>query len=172
MSTNTPETPKTFTYNNHYNVNQRRHPGETRVPTTNRILRGIRNLTQQIGRRGSYLLFLALLDLIYAFGLNTQTVRSSGNPTTLFLASIMPLTIWSLIWTLVALTCLTHALQPRPKDMPAFYLAMALKIFWAVVFLAGWLLGSVERGYLSTAIWGAFALITLLISGWRENNER
>jgi nitrate reductase NapE component len=121
----------------------------------------------QIGRRGAFLLFLSVLDFIFAYGLAFPTARSAGNPTTMFLASILPLWAWGLAWALVGLSCLVFAF--RRKDRIGYAAAMSLKAFWAVLFLIGWLFAGVERGYLSTAIWGAFGFIVWLISGWQEN---
>jgi len=41
-------------------------------------------------------------------------------------------------------------------------------VLWALVFLLGWVFADVERGYLSTAIWGAFAAVLALIATWPE----
>lgn len=130
---------------------------------------GVQSLTQRTGRRGACLLFLAVLDLIYAYSLTTPTPRSLTNPTTLFLISIMPLGAWAFIWAFVGAVCLLFAF--RHDDHIAFGLGISLKAFWALVFFWGWIIHEVERGYLSTTIWGAFALFILVIAGWRENNE-
>jgi len=142
------------------------------VPTQRSgLIRGIRTIPAIIGRRGVCLLFLAILDIIYAYGLANPTPRSLTNPTTLFLIDIMPLVAWAVIWGTVGACCVIFAFQPRPRDIPAFVLAIGLKTFWALVFLGGQVVNRVERGYLSTTIWGAFALFILVIAGWRENNE-
>lgn len=121
----------------------------------------------QIGRRGAFLIFLALLDLIYAYGLAFPTERSVNSPTSKFLASTMPLWAWGALWAVVGLVCLFFAF--RIKDRIGYAAAMFIKVLWALMFLLGWLFADVERGYLSTAIWGAFAAVLWLISGWQEN---
>jgi hypothetical protein len=126
-------------------------------------------LARQVGRRGAWLLFLALLSLVYAFGLAFPTQRSLTNPTTVFLVAIMPLYAWAVLWGGVGLACLFYAF--RKWDAPGYTLAMFLLALWALVFLFGWLIGDVERGYLSAVIWGAFCGVTGLIAGWRENLE-
>jgi hypothetical protein len=128
--------------------------------------RTLKTLLRHLGRRGSFLLFLSLLDLIYGYALLSPTSRSLNNPTILFLMQIMPLWAWGLLWLLVGVVCFIFAF--RCKDTIAFGAAVFLKVFWGFVFLVGWLLGDVERGYLSTAIWTAFAAVTLLIAGWPE----
>ena len=129
-----------------------------------------RPLLHRIGRRGGFLLFLALLDIIYAYGLITPTARSAQNPTTLFLESVAPIPVWAGLWGTVGTLCLFYAF--RQQDFPGYFAAMFLKALWAATFLLGWAFAGVERGYLSFAIWGAFAGVLALISGWRENWER
>lgn len=127
------------------------------------------HLGQQIGRRGAFLLFLALLDLIYAYGLAFPTARSAYSPTSLFLADTMPLWAWGALWGAVGLSCLFFAF--RRKDRIGYAIAMFLKVLWALMFLLGWLFADVERGYLSTAIWGAFGAVLWIIAGWQENQR-
>ena len=129
-----------------------------------------RPLLRRIGRRGGFLLFLALLDMIYAYGLITPTARSAQNPTTVFLSSVLPLEAWAGLWGMVGALCLFYAF--RQQDFPGYFAAMFLKVLWAGTFLMGWLFAGVERGYLSFAIWGAFGGVLALIAGWKENWER
>lgn len=120
-----------------------------------------------VGRRGAFLLFLALLDIISAVGLAFPTARSVNNPTTVFLASLMPMWAWGVLWALVGFICLFFAF--RRKDSVGFAAAMFLKVLWAAMFLLGWLFADVERGYLAFVIWGAFAGVVKIIEGWQEN---
>jgi hypothetical protein len=46
---------------------------------------------------------------------------------------------------------------------------MFVKVLWAVTFLLDWLFADVERGYLSTAIWRAFAAVLGLIATWPDD---
>lgn len=121
-----------------------------------------------IGRRGSVLLFLALLDLVYAYGLAFPTPRSVTNPTTTFLLAIVPtLWFWAALWGLVGLTCLVAAKLKRLEPY-AFLGAVGIKVLWALLFGLGDIAGQVERGFLSAAIWGGFSVLVLIISGWPE----
>jgi hypothetical protein len=126
----------------------------------------LKALSLRIGRRGSFLLFLSLLDLIYGYALAFPTPAARLNPTYSFLAEILPLWAWSLLWVGVGIVCAVFAFKQR--DAPAYAAAMFIKILWALTFLLGWIFADVERGYLSTAIWGAFALIVILIATWPE----
>lgn len=123
-------------------------------------------LSQRTGRRGAFLLFLSLLDLVYAYGLAFPTPRAASNPTYQFLASTLPLEVWGALWAVVGTLCFVFAF--RQQDAPGYAAAMFIKVLWALVFLLGWMFADVERGYLSTAIWGAFAAVLALIATWPE----
>jgi hypothetical protein len=130
----------------------------------------------RVGRRGAYLLFLALLDFIYAYALFVPTPRAMATPTYTFLAQMFPLEphfvlmLWGMAWAAVGFVCLVTAFSAQ--DAIGYAVAIFLKILWASIFLLGWLFADVERGYLSTAIWGAFAAVTGLISTWPDDAKR
>lgn len=123
-------------------------------------------LIHTVGRRGAFLLFLTLLDLIYGQALLFPTHDATAAPTYKFLAQVAPLWAWGLLWITVGMACFVYAF--RRYDAPAYALAMFLKVLWALTFLLGWIFAGVDRGYLATVIWGAFAAILVLISGWPE----
>ena len=120
----------------------------------------------RVGRRGFFLLFLSTLDIIYAFSLAFPTKTATNSFTLSFLATILPLNVWALLWALVGVSCFFFAF--KSKDAPGYAAAMFLKVLWALIFLLGWIFAGVERGYLSTTIWGAFAAVVWLISTWPE----
>jgi len=125
-----------------------------------------RKFFYRVGRRGVFLLFLSLLDIVYASGLAFPTETAKNGDALLFLANILPLDIWALLWFITGVICFIFAFKAR--DAPGFAVAMFIKVLWALVFLLGWMFAGVERGYLSTAIWGAFAAVLWLISTWPE----
>lgn len=130
-------------------------------------------LVRHIGRRGAYLLFLSLIDLVLGYaliqplplGLSRQAVYQP-------FVEIMPLPAWVLCWfvtaALTALAALWHRARPA-----VFGAAALLKTGWGAGYLAGWLghYPLYTRGYQTASIFVAFALMTLLISGWRENGR-
>lgn len=124
------------------------------------------NLIQKVGRRGALLLFLGVLDVIYAYSLAHPTAESIHSQTYMYLASIGGLNLWAILWAITGLLALFYAF--RRNDAPAYTACTAIKILWAVIFFLGWLFAGVERGYLSTAIWGSFAGIIWMISSWPE----
>jgi hypothetical protein len=128
------------------------------------------NIFHRIGRRGIFLLFLALLDLIVAYSYFYPTLRAIQNPTNVFLAHIAPLSYWGLLWATVGSVCLVCAFAP--KDALGYAAAMFLKLLWGTTFLLGWIFTDVERGYLTATIWLAFAGVTGLIATWPDDWKR
>lgn len=128
---------------------------------------------RHIGRRGAYLLFLCLLDLILAYSL-LQALPFGISRDVLYhpFIQIMPLRAWALWWAITGVlagtAAVVHALRP-----PVFALAAGLKTAWASGYVLGWLHHepAYVRGYQTGVIFGAFALITVLVSGWRENQR-
>lgn len=127
-----------------------------------------RRLLYRVGRRGAWLLFLALLDLVYGLGLPELMRRPSSGLA--FLASILPPEVWVGMWAAVGLACMVQAFAIR--DRIAFTAATLLKVLWGMVYLVGWMLLDLPRGQVGAVIWLALAGVTVLIAGWRENWER
>jgi hypothetical protein len=121
---------------------------------------------RRVGRRGSALLFFAVLDLIYGFSLFNPTPTAAANPGFVFIAGIAPLRVWGGLWLAVGLVCLAGAFVR--EDSFAWAAAMALKVLWGTVFLCGWLLTGLERGYVSAAIWLCAAALVALLGSWPE----
>ncbi|MBO2461660.1 hypothetical protein [Actinomadura violacea] len=130
-----------------------------------RIQHAARRACLRVGRRGTFLLFLALLDWVYGASLCGHYARIS--PTYQFAAQVLPLHAWAAVWVGVGLVC--GAFAPARNDQLAFGAAIALKIVWGGLGLLGWLVEDIPRGYVSAVIWMAFAGVVLLIAGWREN---
>lgn len=119
-----------------------------------------------VGRRGEFLLFLALLDLLYGLSLLRPAPQARRSPTTGFLAEVMPLPCWALLWLAVGAVCLAGAFVVR--DRVSFAAAAGLKVLWGSLFLVGWLAGVVERGWVSAVIWLVFALVVVRLASWPE----
>lgn len=133
--------------------------------------RQVAGLIRHIGRRGAFLLFLALLDAVIGYslraplpyGLTTRQVYGT-------FVQIMPIGAWAEAWNTTGLVLLVAAFWRRLRPV-AFALAAMLKTAWASVYLYGWVSGDplMVRGYLQASIWLSFAVMILLVSGWREN---
>jgi hypothetical protein len=135
-----------------------------------RVRRLVYAVVDRVRHRGAILLALAAIDLIYGAGMIRADAETRGLATYRYIGSVLPLPVWGGLWIAVGAVCLVSAL--RREDRVAYALAVGLKVFWGLVFLLGWLLGEVPRGYVSTAIWLVFACIVLVVSTWPEPAER
>lgn len=120
----------------------------------------------RVGRRGEFLLFLTLLDLLYGLSLCRPVAAAAQSPTTAFLAEVMPLAAWGLLWLAVGAVCLTGAFVVA--DRFAFAAAAGLKVLWGSMFLIGWLAGVIERGWVGAVIWLVFAGVVARLASWPE----
>lgn len=118
-------------------------------------------LAARVGRRGAALLFFTLLDFVYCIGLLSTPVPLV--PFYAWMAEIMPLGVWAGCWGAVGAICLWYAF--RVHDTAAFMAAVSLKVGWGLLSLFGWLAGAVDRGWINTVIWLAFACFVYLIAG-------
>jgi hypothetical protein len=121
----------------------------------------VRRLRDRIGRRGACLLFFALLDLVYCYGLLNPP--RPVTPALAWMANVLPLWAWALCWGIVGLLCVVLAFFEQ--DTVAFVAAVALKVGWGLLSFFGWTAGVVDRGYISAVIWLAFAAFVYLIAG-------
>lgn len=125
-----------------------------------------RRLRYRVGRRGAALLFFAFLDLVYGASFFAPPRSARSAPALMWIAAVLPLWAWGLIWTGVGLLLLVYAF--RTKDAVAWAVAMALKVVFGLLFVAGQVLADLERGYVSAAVWLALAALVWLLSGWPE----
>lgn len=112
------------------------------------------------------LLFFGALDAVYAVSLLAPDATTRRAPFFLWLAEIAPLWAWAVAWGGVGVACLVQAFCRR--DRVGFSAAIALKICWGGVNLSAWLLGGVDRGYVSAAIWLGLAYLVSVIGSWPE----
>lgn len=124
---------------------------------------------RRVGRRGEFLLFLTLLDLLYGLSLLQPVPEARRSPTVAFLADVMPLSWWAVLWLAVGCGCLAGSFATA--DRVAFAAAAALKVLWGSMFLLGWWAGVVERGWVSAVIWLVFAVVVVRVASWPEPAE-
>lgn len=123
-------------------------------------------LAHRIGRRGATLLFLGLLDAVYAVSLFTLPPETQASPSFVFLGQFMPFQAWGAMWGAVGATCLVQAFMR--SDRVAFAAATLLKCAFGLVHLLGYTMYDVPRGYVSAVIWLAFGGWIAIISTWPE----
>lgn len=133
-------------------------------------MRHIDALRHRIGHRGAALLFFALVDLVYATSLAGAPAETRAAPSYVFLEGILPLPVWAALWGAVGLACLVQAFMVH--DRPAFVAASCLKVCWGSLYMAGWLIGEIPRGYVSAVIWLVFGGFVQVIASWPEPVRR
>lgn len=128
--------------------------------------RAAAGLRRRVGHRGSALLFFAVLDFVYCYSLLAPSREARESPTLRFLAEFLPLWVWAVAWGAVGVVCLWYA--PRRRDQLAFTAAIGIKMAWGLTSLGGWLIGGVDRGYVTAAVWLVFAGFVGIIASWPE----
>ena len=116
-------------------------------------------LKWRTGRRGLFLLFLAVLDLAYGWSL----YATAGPQRQLDL--LLPWQVWGLVWCATGLVCAAGAFMRH--DRIPYAVAAMLKTAWAAVFLLDWINGY-PRGWVAVAVWAAFAATVVMVSSWPE----
>jgi hypothetical protein len=122
--------------------------------------------SSRLGYRGAFLLFLALVDVVYGWFLINPTSESQRTSAFQWRAHIMPPAAWGAIWLTVGIVLLISAFMRQ--DRIGYALAIALKVGWVFVSAAGGVTGHVEGAWTTVVIWGVFAGLTLLESGRPE----
>lgn len=121
-------------------------------------------LAARTGRRGAFLLFLALLDFTYGYSLFTTSAPLK------VLDLLLPWEAWAGIWVGVGAVCLAGAFVRR--DRIAFALAAGIKGAWGLLYLDLWAVQHVPRAWVAVPIWLAFSATVLLVAGWPEPPAR
>lgn len=129
------------------------------------MLNTLRSLVIRIGRRGSYLLFLAILDFVYGYSL-----LAAVNPALQKVNLFLPLEAWGIAWLIVGVICLVQAFAKL--DRVAFSLAVTIKALWGLAFVFSWgFTTTAPLGWLSGVVWITFAIMTAIISYWPEQRR-
>ncbi len=113
-----------------------------------------------MGHRGAFLLFLAVLDILYGYSLLTDQI-----PVALAYPFLSEMT-WGIIWITVGAACFLGAFVKK-RDRVAFALASILKTAWALRYMWLWHEGNL-RAWIAIVVWLAFAATVLVIASWPE----
>lgn len=118
-------------------------------------------IARRVGRRGAFLLFLALLDFAYGYSLYSAP-RALVRSTDLLLSW----NAWAVLWLIVGVICLTGV--PIRNDKFQYTVSAAFKTAWGLLNVEIWLTRGQPSAWVAAIIWLAFAATVLLISGWPE----
>ncbi len=117
-------------------------------------------IARRAGRRGAFLAFLAVLDMAYGYSLWVTAAPQR------FLNLLLPWQAWGIIWIACGVIVATGVFARW--DRFQFTVAAALKGCWALLYVKLWLADSLPRGWVAVTVWGAFALVILVVAGWPE----
>lgn len=133
----------------------------------------ITSAARHVGRRGAFLIFLALLDVVLGYAI-VQPLPFGLTRAALYqpFVEIMPLQAWAAWWMATGVLAGIAAVWTRLRPV-AFGAGALIKIAWSLGYLIGWVerVPAFSRGYQTAAIYLSFGLVTLLISSWRENGR-
>ena len=117
-------------------------------------------IKRRIGRRGAFLLFLAILDSAYGYSLIiVPTLVNSYD-------LLLPLKTWIILWLVMGVVCLSGVFAKT--DWFQYGCSALFKAAWAALYLQLWIVQHDTHAWVSTVIWLAFAMIILLVGGWPE----
>ena len=119
-----------------------------------------RKIIRRIGHRGAFLLFLALLDVLYGISLNTTPGPLAG------VNLGIPLHVWAYVWVVVGVFLAFGAFLI--KDRLPYAIASFIKAIWAAALFVSWFAEGFTRGWVSAVIWAAFSGLVLVVSSWPE----
>ena len=116
---------------------------------------------KRVGRRGTALAILAILDISYGTSLLAGHI-----PAATIADEILPLTWWGWTWISIGLFLATGI--PRVADHWQFAVAALFKSFWALMITWYWVTHHTHGGWGAAGTWLGLAAMVLLISGWPE----
>lgn len=120
-----------------------------------------KRILHQAGRRGAFLLFLALIDTAYGYGLLVSPAAGAS------LNLLLPPDVWGVLWLAIGVVCLSGVL--KSYDRFQYTCSAVFKTLWALTLTRVWLAQQIPLIWLQAIIWLAFAATVVLISGWHEN---
>ncbi|MFL6109949.1 MAG: hypothetical protein ACJ786_01130 [Catenulispora sp.] len=125
-----------------------------------------RALMHRIGRRGAILLILAVIDVSYGLSLIGPPRETLSMAVMRWREHYAPLWAWGIGWLVIAAILIVSAFLRN--DRFGYAAAIGWKIAWSLTTLASWIVGGVDRGWVSSIIWAVVAGMIVVIGGWPE----
>lgn len=133
--------------------------------SSNFLVRFVMNTVYRIGRRGSYLIFLGLLDLLYGYSIIVQ-----AGPLFTQVDLYLPDKVWGCIWIGVAIVLFINA--PARLDRIGYVAATVIKFVWGTLMAWAWFVQPNDpRGWVAAVIWFAFGILTAIVANWPEHRQ-
>ncbi|WP_439947155.1 hypothetical protein [Streptomyces sp. BBFR109] len=131
-------------------------------------MRAARRLRKRLGRRGTVLAGLGLVEIVYGLQVATDprygVVRGVG-----VLIHLLPMPWWGGVWMLCGVIAGVLAFEPRPRwDRWGFAASTLPMILWSGANLFAWASGSFHQAWTSFCTWGVWACIVTTINRWPE----
>lgn len=127
--------------------------------------RFIRSAVVRVGRRGSFLIFLAILNILYGYSL-----VAIPRPGPVSVNLILPSAVWGIVWIISGVVCFLESFVTL--DRLAFTVAVLVQFLWGAAELFSWLTSATNPyGWISAAIFLAFGLLTSIVSFWPEQRR-
>lgn len=132
-----------------------------------RFLRGERSLAgTRLGARGMILLLFGLFFLAYGLTL----LSADPSPLTAWREELMPPIAWSVLWWTFGLIAVLFAFTKR--DEIGYALALIVMIGWTLFSMWAWIVGDVERGWVSGLVFTLPTAILAVDAGRPEHPRR
>lgn len=130
-------------------------------------------MADRVGRRGGVLLVFAILDLVYGYALTTvPMVQHDVARNSSMLFNLAQPFVWGWVWLGFGVFLITSSVLRQGRDRLGFLAAFVLKAVWALGYLLGWVpLRQNSVGWQPASIWGAMAVLMLVVAGWKENER-
>jgi hypothetical protein len=124
----------------------------------------------RIGRRGAVLQVLSVAFAAYGYSLIALTRETEAALPVDVMAWVFPIDVWGGAWLATAVVGLYASFRAKANAMYAYALYTGMASFWGLGMLASHFLQEPydPRGWVAGAVFSAFGVLLLIISGWRE----
>lgn len=124
----------------------------------------VRVLRSRVGRRGLFLLFLAVLDIIFGYFLHSPPPSALRDT-----FMLLPQEVWAWWWIGTGAACLVGAFMRN--DRVPYALGALLLSAWGLRYAYLWY-NDIPFAWVSLTIWLAFAFTVVVVAGWPEPPTR
>lgn len=132
------------------------------------VRKRVAGVVKHIGRRGVFLVFLALVAGSANVSLLDPTQWPALTKTFRVMHEVPP-NMWAAAWGVMGVFCLIGAVAKQIEEW-AFGVAALMLVLWSLIYLQAWHDATLARPWTGFVLYSAFAGLVLVISGWPEEN--